>query len=43
MWIIQDEKLIPELQDSIKTKISGLDILSFHDLKKWKKEPKMNS
>lgn len=37
IWIIQDEKKIPELQDSILNKSSNIKILSFHELPELKK------
>lgn len=37
-WIIQDEKLIPELQETISNTYKGLKIYSFHDLKTIKKD-----
>ena len=40
IWIIQDEKLIPELQDSLLNKSSHAKILSFHELPDLKKETK---
>ena len=38
IWIIQDEKIIPDLQDSITTTKSNLQILSFHELTNLKKK-----
>lgn len=38
IWIIQDEKIIPDLQDSLLNKSSDIKILSFHDLPAIKKE-----
>ena len=37
VWIIQDEKIIPDLQDSITTTNTNLQIFSLHDLTKLKK------
>lgn len=38
IWIIQDEKIIPDLQNSLKDRSSHIKILSFHDLPELKKE-----
>ena len=38
IWIIQDEKVIPDLQDSLQNKLSNIKILSLHDLAEIKKE-----
>ena len=38
IWIIQDEKVIPDIKDTLLDKPSNIKILSFHDLPAIKKE-----
>lgn len=40
IWIIQDEKVIPEIEQSLLNKSSNVKILSFHELPDLKKQQK---
>ncbi len=40
IWIIQDEKIIPEIEKNLQNKTSDIKVLSFHELPDLKKQQK---